>query len=89
LLQPDRPARHHRPPRPIKELGFKEATRAGLSFAAEDLRLPEKKKEILATTEKEVDRIQKLYAKASSPRASGTTKLLTPGLMPARSSATP
>ena len=47
----------------IKELGFKEATLAGLSFAIEDLKLPEKKKEILAATEKEVDRIQKMYAR--------------------------
>ncbi len=47
----------------IKELGFREATTAGLSFAAEDLKIPPKKKDILEATEKEVDRIQKMYMK--------------------------
>ena len=45
----------------IKDLGFREATLAGLSFATDDLRIPPKKEAILAATEKEVDRIQKLY----------------------------
>jgi len=45
----------------VKELGFMEATRSGVSFSAEDLKLPERKKDILAKTEKEVERIQKLY----------------------------
>ena len=45
----------------IKELGFREATLAGLSFSTEDLRIPVKKEKILAETEKEVARIQKQY----------------------------
>ena len=47
----------------IKDLGFREATLAGLSFSADDLKIPAKKGEILAASEKEVDRIQKMYAK--------------------------
>ncbi|HUU42960.1 MAG TPA: DNA-directed RNA polymerase subunit beta', partial [Planctomycetota bacterium] len=45
----------------IKELGFREATLAGLSFSTEDLRVPAKKEDILRTTERDVARIQKLY----------------------------
>jgi DNA-directed RNA polymerase beta' subunit len=46
----------------IKELGFKWATLAGLSFSTEDLRVPvEKKRKILEMTQKEVDRINRAY----------------------------
>ena len=45
----------------IKDLGFQEATLAGLSFATEDLKVPKKKQDILNITEKEITRIQKLY----------------------------
>jgi len=46
----------------IKELGFKCSTLAGLSFATEDLRVPvEKKRRILAETQKLVDRINRNY----------------------------
>ena len=46
----------------IKELGFKRSTLAGLSFSTEDLRVPvEKKRKILETTQKEVDRINRAY----------------------------
>jgi len=44
----------------IKELGFRWATLAGLSFSTADLRVPvEKKRRILETTQKQVDRINK------------------------------
>ena len=42
----------------IKDLGFKWATLAGLSFGLEDLRVPARKQEILDRTQKVVDRIQ-------------------------------
>ena len=42
----------------IKDLGFKQATLAGLSFGLEDLRVPKRKKAILDATQKAVDRIQ-------------------------------
>jgi len=46
----------------IKELGFKWSTLAGLSFSTEDLRVPsEKKRRILETTQKEVDRINRAF----------------------------
>jgi DNA-directed RNA polymerase subunit beta' len=45
----------------LKNLGFHQATLAGLSFSTEDLRVPPEKKQILAQAEKEVDRIDRLY----------------------------
>ncbi len=45
----------------IKEIGFKECTKAGLSLSIMDLRMPKKKAQILEKTQKEVERIQKLY----------------------------
>ncbi len=47
----------------LKELGFKHATLAGLSFSTSDLRLPESKPEIIASTEGEVEKIQKNFQK--------------------------
>jgi len=45
----------------IKDLGFKYATLAGLSFGITDLKIPVKKAEIISDTEKKVSRIQKNY----------------------------
>jgi DNA-directed RNA polymerase subunit beta' len=45
----------------IKDLGFKYATLAGLSFGLNDLKIPVKKAEIIGETEKRVSRIQKNY----------------------------
>jgi len=45
----------------IKDLGFKQATLAGLSFAATDLVMPPEKDEIIKRTEMEVARIQKHF----------------------------
>ncbi|MGR3296385.1 MAG: DNA-directed RNA polymerase subunit beta' [Candidatus Bathyanammoxibius sp.] len=49
----------------VKTLGFRECTRAGLSLAASDLKMPKKKKEILSKAEAEVERIQGFYRKGS------------------------
>jgi DNA-directed RNA polymerase subunit beta' len=46
----------------IKDLGFKYATLAGLSFGVNDLKIPQKKAEIIGETEKRVGRIQKNYS---------------------------
>ena len=46
----------------IKDLGFRQATLAGISFAADDLRLPAEKGAIIAKVSKEVDRVQRDYA---------------------------
>ncbi|MEW6743034.1 MAG: DNA-directed RNA polymerase subunit beta' [Planctomycetota bacterium] len=45
----------------LKEIGFKSATRAGLSFATADLKIPESKGKVVAAAEKKVERITRLY----------------------------
>ncbi len=45
----------------MKELGFRESTRSGLSFATDDLRTPENKEQVIKKTEKEVEVFQKQY----------------------------
>ncbi|HUT36731.1 MAG TPA: DNA-directed RNA polymerase subunit beta' [Planctomycetota bacterium] len=45
----------------IKELGFRHATLAGLSISTRDLRMPPKKADIIAKTEKEVEQIDRRY----------------------------
>ena len=45
----------------IKDLGFKHATLAGLSFGVTDLKIPARKAEIIEETEKKVSKIRKNY----------------------------
>ncbi len=45
----------------MKETGFRESTRSGLSFAASDLRTPENKEAILKEKDKEVEKLRKNY----------------------------
>ncbi len=45
----------------MKELGFRESTRSGLSFSTDDLRTPANKETVLGLTEKEVEKVQKLF----------------------------
>jgi len=45
----------------IKELGFRHATIAGLSFGLTDLKIPEKKQQIIDETERKVKKIRKNY----------------------------
>jgi DNA-directed RNA polymerase subunit beta' len=45
----------------MKELGFRESTRSGLSFATDDLRTPVAKENIIREIEKEVEKVQKQY----------------------------
>ena len=45
----------------MKDLGFRESTRSGLSFATDDLKTPASKDAILAEAEKEVAKTAKLY----------------------------
>ena len=47
----------------IKEIGFKECTKAGLSFAISDVKMPVKKQEIIDKTQEEIEKVQKLYRK--------------------------
>jgi DNA-directed RNA polymerase subunit beta' len=45
----------------MKEVGFRESTRSGLSFSTDDLRTPVNKDNVVHGTEKEVEKIQKLF----------------------------
>jgi len=45
----------------MKDLGFRESTRSGLSFATDDLRTPANKEKVLNDTEKKVDYFRKQY----------------------------
>ncbi len=45
----------------VKDLGFKAATRAGLSFAKDDMRTPSRKEEIISKAQEEVDGIEKNF----------------------------
>jgi len=46
----------------IKDIGFKYATLAGLSFGLKDLKIPAKKQEIIEATEKKIKKIQKNFS---------------------------
>src|SRR6476469_1946320 len=45
----------------MKDVGFRESTRSGLSFATDDLKTPSTKETVLNETEKEVAKAAKLY----------------------------
>jgi DNA-directed RNA polymerase subunit beta' len=45
----------------LKEMGFKQATLAGLSFGITDLRIPKEKQALLDESQKKVDRVEKNY----------------------------
>jgi DNA-directed RNA polymerase subunit beta' len=45
----------------MKETGFRESTRSGLSFSTDDLRTPVNKDQVIRKTEKEVETIQKHF----------------------------
>ncbi len=47
----------------LKDLGFKAATRAGLSFGKDDIRIPATKGKILVDTQKEIDKVEKAFQK--------------------------
>ncbi|NOT31592.1 MAG: DNA-directed RNA polymerase subunit beta', partial [Planctomycetes bacterium] len=46
----------------VKALGFKAATRAGLSFAKDDMKMPSRKYDILAVAQKDIERIEKNFS---------------------------
>jgi DNA-directed RNA polymerase subunit beta' len=47
----------------MKETGFRESTRSGLSFATDDLRTPTSKETLIKEAEKEVEKVQRQYQK--------------------------
>ena len=60
----------------MKDLGFRESTRSGLSFATDDLKTPDAKDEILAAAEKEVAKNLKLYQRGIITDAERYNKVL-------------
>ena len=67
----------------MKELGFRESTRSGLSFATDDLKTPLNKEQVIKDTEKEVEKVQRQYQKGAITDLDATTWSLTSGRMPA------
>ena len=64
----------------LKELGFREATRAGVSIGIDDMIIPkEKDQEIDDRPEARSKKSRSSIARASSPRANATTRSLTSG----------
>jgi DNA-directed RNA polymerase subunit beta' len=49
----------------MKDTGFRESTRSGLSFATDDLKTPLNKDSVIKETEKEVEKFQKQYQKGA------------------------
>src|SRR5947208_8339161 len=45
----------------MKDIGFRESTRSGLSFAASDLRTPENKEGVLREKDKEVEKVRRQF----------------------------
>jgi DNA-directed RNA polymerase subunit beta' len=45
----------------MKDTGFRESTRSGLSFSTDDLKTPANKEKVLLETEKEVEKVQKMF----------------------------
>jgi DNA-directed RNA polymerase subunit beta' len=47
----------------LKEIGFKAATRAGLSFSKDDIRIPDTKQAILDATQAQIDKVESAFNK--------------------------
>ena len=60
----------------IKDIGFKSATRAGLSFSKNDMRVPEEKHHILAEAEEEVAGIEKHLRRGEITRSERYSKII-------------
>jgi DNA-directed RNA polymerase subunit beta' len=60
----------------MKETGFRESTRSGLSFAASDLRTPANKDAILKDKDKEVEKLRKQFERGFITEAERYNKVL-------------
>ena len=47
----------------LKDVGFRNSTRAGMSFGKDDIRVPPGKRAILEATQKEIDKVEKNFQK--------------------------
>ena len=63
LLSGGRPAGHGRDARSLKELGFAEATKAGVSIGISDMIIPKEKEIELANAYKQIKQVEKQYRK--------------------------
>ena len=66
----------------LKELGFAEATKAGISIGISDMIIPKEKQTELENAYKQIRQVEQHIAKASSPMASVTTRSSTSGRTP-------
>src|SRR5262249_9231986 len=60
----------------MKETGFRESTRSGLSFAASDLRTPDNKEEVLKEKDKEVEKVRKQFDRGISTEVERYNKVI-------------
>ena len=60
----------------LKTLGFRHATRAGLSISMADLRTPLDKEAVLRSTEKEVEKVRRHYLKGDLTNAERVEKVV-------------
>jgi DNA-directed RNA polymerase subunit beta' len=60
----------------LKNLGFKEATRSGVTVALTDMEVPQKRNEILAKTEKDVAELNKQYRRGLITQGERKEKVL-------------
>lgn len=60
----------------VKKLGFYHSTKSGTSFSVTDLIIPKKKDEIVKKSEKEADRIEKLYMDGAITNGERVNKII-------------
>jgi DNA-directed RNA polymerase subunit beta' len=60
----------------IKELGFKYATRAGVSISVEDLQVPQEKKGMLAAAEEDIRITEERYTRGEITEVERLTKVI-------------
>jgi DNA-directed RNA polymerase subunit beta' len=60
----------------VKDVGYKSATRAGLSFSKNDMRVPDEKQAILGEAEKEVEDIEKHLRRGEITRGERYSKII-------------
>ncbi|PSN11673.1 hypothetical protein C7271_24355, partial [filamentous cyanobacterium CCP5] len=60
----------------IKELGFKYATRAGVSISVEDLQVPQEKKGMLAAAEEDIRVTEERYTRGEITEVERLTKVI-------------
>src|SRR5262249_44883667 len=60
----------------MKDLGFRESTRSGLSFATDDLRTPHAKETVLKSTEREVEKTRRHFERGDMTETERRNKVI-------------